>query len=106
VATASLPLPTMMSLVTSVVGAAPCGAPITGLLPAAPETVGLAAGGVGLVLPTVGGAVGLLAVGLLAVASFDTDLAPHPVSVERVNKIERKIKVAFFVRVIIRFQSL
>jgi hypothetical protein len=73
----------MMSLVTSVVGAAPCGAPITGLLPAAPETVGL-----------------------VAVASFDTDLAPHPVSVERVNKIESEIKVAFFVRVIIRFQSL
>jgi hypothetical protein len=53
------------------------------LLPAAPETAGL-----------------------VAVASFDTDLAPHPVSVERVNKIESEIKVAFFVRVIIRFQSL
>jgi hypothetical protein len=73
----------MMSLVTSVAGAVPCGAPITGLLPASPETVGL-----------------------VAVASFDTDLAPHPVSVERVNKIESEIKVAFFVRVIIRFQSL
>jgi hypothetical protein len=83
VATASLPVPTMMSLVTRVVGAAPTGAPITGLLPAAPETGGL-----------------------VAVASFDTDLAPHPVSVESVNKIESEIKVAFLVRVIIRFQSL
>jgi hypothetical protein len=73
----------MMSFVTSVVGAAPSGAPITGLLPAAPETDGL-----------------------VVVASFDTDLAPHPVSVEIVNKIESEIKVAFFVRVIIRFQSL
>jgi hypothetical protein len=72
-----------MSLVTSAVGAAPSGAPITGLLPAAPETVGL-----------------------VAVASFDTDLAPHPVSVESVNKIESEIKVAFLVRVIIRFLSL
>jgi len=40
-----------------VAGAVPCGAPITGLLPASPETVGL-----------------------VAVASFDTDLAPHPES--------------------------
>jgi hypothetical protein len=96
----------MMSLVTSVVGAAPSGAPITGLLPAAPETVGLIAGGVGLVLPTDGGTDWLLAVGLVSVVSFDTDLAPHPVSVESVNKIESEIKVAFFVRVIIRFQSL
>jgi hypothetical protein len=73
----------MMSFVTNFAGAAPCGAPITGLLPASPETVGL-----------------------VAVDSFDTDLAPHPVSVESVNKIESEIKVAFLVRVIIRFQSL
>jgi hypothetical protein len=66
--------------VTSVAGAVPCGAPITGLLPAAPETFGLAAGGVGLVVPTTFGTLGSGVVGLVAVASFDTDLAPHPVS--------------------------
>jgi hypothetical protein len=73
----------MMSLVTSVAGAVPSGEPIIGLLPASPETVGL-----------------------VVDAWFDTDLAPHPVSVERVNKIESEIIVAFFVRVIIHSQSL
>jgi hypothetical protein len=73
----------MMSFVTKVFGASPCGAPKIGLAPAAPDTDGF-----------------------VAVASVDTDLSPHPVSVARVSKIESEISVAFFVRVIIHFQSL